>query len=202
MTQGADGRLYIAGSGSGVWTYGTEIQQWTNLSETLPTQNVTAIAAHSTQAETLYAYIPAVGILRSRDGGSEWIKADGGPPEAIRTFLHSNMPGSMESGWLFAGTSRGVARSMDCFCLWSDAGELQGAVSSLTYNPDSPMNVYAVIDGLPYHSADGGEFWSAMDFAKKVSAIAYASDTGRLIAGTTDGSLLYQAASGEWHDSP
>ncbi|WP_148862200.1 WD40/YVTN/BNR-like repeat-containing protein [Marinobacter fonticola] len=198
LTQGADGRLYVAGPGSGVWRYSTENQQWADLSETLPTLNVTAIAAHSTQAETLYVYVPEVGILRSRDGGSEWVQVDGGPQEAIRTFLHSNMPGSMESGWLFAGTPRGVARSMDCFCLWSDAGELRGEVSSLAYNFDSPMNVYAVIDGRLNHSADGGESWSAMAVPKDVSAVAYDSETGRLFAGTTDGNLLYREASGEW----
>jgi len=74
------------------------------------------MAAHATQPETLYAYHGKEGMFRSRDGGSKWVKVDNGPQESVQAFLHSDMPGSMESGWLFAGTTHGVARSMDCFC--------------------------------------------------------------------------------------
>lgn len=105
-----------------------------SLNDTLPDLGVTAIAAHATQPDTLYAYHGKNGMFRSRDGGVEWVNVDSGPREPVQAFLHSDMPGSMESGWLFSGTTHGVARSMDCFCFWGDAGELRGIVSAIGYD--------------------------------------------------------------------
>ena len=143
MAKGGDESLYLAGPGLGIWRYDEASKRWQSLNDTLPDLGVTAIAAHATQPDTLYAYLGDGGMFRSRDGGAEWVKVDNGPREPVQAFLHSDMPGSMESGWLFAGTTRGVARSMDCFCFWGDAGELRGTVSAIDYDPWAPENVYA-----------------------------------------------------------
>lgn len=197
LATAADGRLYLGGIGMGVWRYDAGNAAWTPLNETLPNLKVSAIAAHSTQPGTLYAVIPGEGILRSRDGGVEWNQVDGGPWEQIQVFVHSNMPGSMESGWLFAGTERGVARSMDCFCLWSDAGELRGNVSSVTFDLSSPENVYAVVDGQLHHSDDGGEAWVPLPAPEGLTAVTFSSTQG-LVAGTAKGVLWARNASGQW----
>lgn len=126
LAKGADASIYLAGPGLGVWRYDSADSRWQSLNDSLPNLGVTAVTAHATQPETLYAYLGKEGMFRSRDGGSEWVKVDSGPQEPVQTFLHSDMPGSMESGWLFAGTTRGVTRSMDCFCFWGDAGNLRG----------------------------------------------------------------------------
>ena len=142
MAKGGDESLYLAGPGLGIWRYDNASKRLQSLNDTLPDLGITAIAAHATQPETLYAYLGEGGMFRSRDGGGEWVKVDGGPREPVQAFLHSDMPGSMESGWLFAGTTRGVARSMDCFCFWGDAGELRGAVTAIDYDPSAPENVH------------------------------------------------------------
>lgn len=197
LAKGADASLYLAGPGLGVWRYDNASEQWQSLNDTLPDLGVTAIAAHATQPGTLYAYLGNDGMFRSRDGGAEWVKVDSGPREPVQAFLHSDMPGSMESGWLFAGTTRGVARSMDCFCFWGDAGDLRGTVRAIGYDPSAPENVYAVIEGQLHHSADGGEIWTGLEVPHSVSALAF-SPTEGLVIGTEDGDLLSRNVSGEW----
>lgn len=197
LVTGADGNIYLGGPGVGVWKYDPPDQSWQSLNETLPDLQVSAIAAHATQPATLYAYMPEKGMFRSRDGGAKWVKVDGGPQEPVQAFLHSDMPGSMESGWLFAGTTRGVSRSMDCFCFWGDAGDLRGTVTAITFDPDLPENVYVVIDGEIHHSDDGGETWQAREAPEAVKALTFSPERG-LIAGTTSGRVLAANAAGEW----
>ncbi|WP_339750868.1 hypothetical protein [uncultured Marinobacter sp.] len=197
LARGADGSVYLAGPGLGVWRYDSASESWQSLSDTLPNLGVTAMAAHATQPETLYAYLGTDGMFRSRDGGAEWVKVDSGPQEPVQAFLHSDMPGSMESGWLFAGTTRGVSRSMDCFCFWGDAGDLRGTVSAIGYDPAAPENVYAVIEGQLHHSADGGETWTSLKTPQSVTALAFSPSQG-LLVGTANGNLLARGAADEW----
>ncbi|MDK8465649.1 hypothetical protein [Marinobacter sp. SS13-12] len=197
MAKGADESLYLAGPGLGIWRYDNASERWQSLNDTLPYLEIKAIAAHATQPDTLYAYLGDGGMFRSRDAGAEWVKVDSGPREPVQAFLHSDMPGSMESGWLFAGTTRGVARSMDCFCFWGDAGELRGTVSAIDYDPSAPENVYAVIEGQLHHSSDGGETWAGLEIPQAVTALTF-SPTEGLVVGTENGDLLSRNASGEW----
>ncbi|EDM49557.1 hypothetical protein MDG893_10166 [Marinobacter algicola DG893] len=197
LARGADGSVYLAGPGLGVWRYDGAGESWQSLNNTLPDLGVTAMAAHATQPGTLYAYLGKDGMFRSRNGGAEWVKVDSGPQEPVQTFLHSDMPGSMESGWLFAGTTRGVARSMDCFCFWGDAGDLRGMVSAIDYDPAAPENVYAVIEGQLHHSADGGEVWTGLKVPQPVTALAFSPSQG-LVVGTANGNLLARGAADEW----
>jgi photosystem II stability/assembly factor-like uncharacterized protein len=197
LARGADGSIYLAGPGLGIWRYDSTGERWQALNDTLPDLGVTAIAAHATQPETLYAYQGKDGMFRSRDGGIEWVKVDSGPREPVQAFLHSDMSGSMESGWLFAGTNHGVARSMDCFCFWGDAGDLRGTVSAISYDPAAPENVYAVIEGQLHHSADGGETWTRLKTPQPVTALAFSPSQG-LVVGTANGKLLARGAADEW----
>tara|TARA_R100001440_G_scaffold73310_1_gene97752 strand:- start:1574 stop:2359 length:786 start_codon:yes stop_codon:yes gene_type:complete len=197
LARGADGRVYLAGPDLGVWRYDSAGESWKSLNDSLPDLGVTAVAAHATQPGTLYAYLGKDGMFRSRDGGAEWVKVDSGPREPVQAFLHSDMPGSMESGWLYAGTTRGVSRSMDCFCFWGDAGGLRGTVSAITYDPTAPENVYAVIEGQLHHSADGGETWTNLKLPQSVTALAFTPTQG-LVVGTANGNLLARGTADEW----
>ncbi len=197
LAKGADASIYLAGPGLGVWRYDKAGERWQSLNDSLPDLGVTAVAAHATQPDTLYTYHGKNGFFRSRDGGAEWVKVDSGPQEPVQAFLHSDMPGSMESGWLFAGTNRGVARSMDCFCFWGDAGDLRGTVSAISYDPAAPENIYAVVEGQLHHSADGGETWRSRKVPQDVTALAFSPAQG-LVVGTASGDLLALSADGKW----
>jgi photosystem II stability/assembly factor-like uncharacterized protein len=180
-----DGKIYIAGEGLGIYRSTDDGESWQKVGNKTPGNDINAVVAHSTLDDTVYAHSPGKGMFRSANAGESWERVDAGPQEPVRTFLHSNMEGSMETGWLFAGTTRGVARSMDCFCFWSDAGDLRGEVTALTYDAEAPMNVYGVVQDTLYHSADGGESWSRTAAPDNVSDLAVAG--GELYAGTPDG---------------
>lgn len=180
-----NGTVYIAGEGLGIYRSADNGRSWKKIGNGSLDDNINAVAAHSTQDDIVYAHNPGKGMFRSENGGDDWERVDAGPQEPVLTFLHSNMGGSMETGWLFAGTTRGVARSMDCFCFWGDAGELRGKVTALAYDAEAPENVYAVVQDTLHHSADGGESWSQRAAPDNVSDLAVAG--GQLYAGTSTG---------------
>ncbi|OGB26703.1 MAG: hypothetical protein A3I66_03845 [Burkholderiales bacterium RIFCSPLOWO2_02_FULL_57_36] len=188
--------LYIAGPGLGVFRTKDGGRSWTAANQGLPNRRVVALTTHADQADTVYAYVTGKGIFRSQDAGARWRLMDRGPREKILHFVHSNMPGSMETGWLFAATSEGVRRSMDCFCGWHKAGELVGKVESVAYDPDEPQRVYAGTAKGLFVSADGGEQWTSMKSPASVITALTAAPSGVLYAGA-NGSLFLSRDRGE-----
>jgi photosystem II stability/assembly factor-like uncharacterized protein len=181
--------IYVAGPGLGVLRSTDGGRSWVAGNEGLPSREVIALTTHADQPDTLYAYLAGKGIFRSQDAGLQWRLMDRGPREEIRHFVHSNMPGSMETGWLFAATSKGVRRSMDCFCGWHDAGGLAGEVYAVSYNPDEPQRVYAAAQEGLFVSTDGGEQWTNMKSPSSVITTLVAEPSGVLYAGG-DGHLF------------
>ena len=179
------GALYVAGPGVGVLRSEDGGRSWVSRNKGLPESAVIALTAHTDQSDTVYASVSGQGIFRSEDAGASWRMMDKGPRENIVQLVHSNMPGSMQTGWLFAATNKGVSRAMDCFCGWRDAGELSGKVSAVSYDPSQPQHVYAAnSDGL-FLSVNGGEQWT-----KAVSP------SGRITALLATPGVLYAAAGG------
>src|SRR5260370_10082904 len=87
---------------------------------------------------------------------------DRGCRRGMKQLIHSDMAGSMQTGWLFAATSKGIRRSMDCFCLWQDAGKLETEAYSVTYDPGQPEQIYAAAEKGLFRSTDAGENWVQM----------------------------------------
>lgn len=190
-----NGVLYIAGPRIGVLSSADRGAKWTSRSKGLPSRDVVAVAAHADQPDTVYAYVAKRGIFRSEDRGSHWKLMDAGPREPIRRLVHSNMPGSMQTGWFFAATAKGVSRSMDCFCGWRDAGALGHSAKALAYDPKQPQRIYAATDEALYVSANGGEKWErASSPGSDITALA-ASPSGVLYA-VTAGGILFRSADG------
>lgn len=154
-----DKSLYLAGPQFGVLHSKDGGRNWKQVNGGLPSTEVIALSTHAEQPKTVYAYIKGKGIFRSQDEGGNWRLMDKGPREPITNFVHSNMAGSMETGWLFAGTPDGVRRSMDCFCGWHRAGDVPGEVHAVTYDPDEPQRVYAAGKEGFFVTTDGGEEW-------------------------------------------
>lgn len=90
-------------------------ETWRAIGAGLPSPDVAAIAVHSFRPDTLYAWLPRRGVFRTEDGGGRWQKMDDGPPAAVAGLAHSTLPGSMNTGWLYAATGEGPYLSMDCF---------------------------------------------------------------------------------------
>ncbi len=195
VAAGEKGVLYAAITDVGVLRSDDGGRGWSTRNAGLPALNVTALAAHADQAATVYAHVAGHGIFRSEDGGLHWKLMDAGPREPIVGLIHSNMPGSMQSGCLFAATGKGGQRAMDCFCGWRDAGGLDRPVRALAYDPREPRRVWAATDDGLYLSTDGGEGWSrAKGPAEKLDALL-TTPAGELFA-VANGGALYRSADG------
>ena len=190
VSAGAKGSLYVAGFGSGVARSDDGGRRWSPRNQGLPSKNAAALATHADRPETVYACIADRGIFRSEDGGRRWRLMDAGPRGGITRLVHSNMPGSMQSGWLFAAAPRGVQRSMDCFCGWRDAGGLAQAIRAVAYDPRRPSDVYSASDAELFVSTDGGEKWSPTAApATAIDAIVI-TPAGAILAADVDGAVF------------
>ena len=113
----APATLYVSGSGVGVLKSMNGGQDWSPVNNGLPGADIMALAIHSFQRETLYAWVKGEGLYRTEDGGTNWRRMpDEGPPDKeVRGLTHSTLPGSMNTGWLYASTATDAYLSMDCF---------------------------------------------------------------------------------------
>jgi photosystem II stability/assembly factor-like uncharacterized protein len=181
--------LYVAGPGLGVLRSEDNGDSWVARNDGLPSRDVVAFATHAEQPETLYAFIPDGGIYRSQDAGKSWRLMDRGP-EGTRQLVHSDMEGSMETGWLYAPTAHGVRVSMDCFCLWRDAGELAGQIYSVVYDPRQPEHVYAAAEQGFFRSTNGGQEWEQATSPGPAVMALTLTPSGVLYAATGDDALF------------
>ena len=189
------GILYVAGAGVGVLRSDDGGNTWIERNEGLANRNAIAVTTHTTQPETAYAVLGDHGVYRSQDGGNSWRLMDRISQQGLRQLIHSNMAGSMQTGWLFAATSKGVRRAMDCFCLWQTAGKLDGQAYAVTYDPGEPKHLYAATEKGLFSSTDGGENWTQMKSPTSgIVALAF-TRSGLLFAVNAD-SDLYRSDDG------
>jgi photosystem II stability/assembly factor-like uncharacterized protein len=190
------GVMYVTGPGLGVLRTDDGGKTWVDRDEGLPKDDVVGIAAHTTQPDTVYAVVKEHGLYRSQDAGKTWRLMDRGPSEGIEQLTHSNMAGSMQTGWLFAATPKGVRRIMDCFCVWQDAGKLASRALSVTYDPKQPEHLVTATEKGLFRSMDGGQNWTHIASpSSKVVALTFAN-SGVLYAINADGDLFRSADQG------
>lgn len=185
--------LYIAGPSIGVQRSDDRGETWHELNDDLPSQNVIAFTAHRQQAETLYAVIADDGIYQSDNCGETWDKKDSGPSRVVSRLIHSDMEGSMQTGWLYAVSDDAVRLSMDCFCGWRPTGELDaGRVYDVAYDINEPERVFVTTEQGLFSSDDGGQEWQPVEsrsgaHEEKVALVVTAS--GLFYALDRDGNL-------------
>jgi photosystem II stability/assembly factor-like uncharacterized protein len=189
------GSQYIAGAGVGVLRSDDGGNTWIDRSEGLANRDVIAVVAHATQPETAYAVLRDQGVYRSQDGGRSWRLMDRTSQQGLRQLIHSNMAGSMQTGWLFAATSKGIRRAMDCFCLWQTAGKLDGQAYAVTYDPREPKLLYAATEKGLFSSPDGGETWVPIKSPTSEIVALAVTRSGVLFAINAD-SDLYNSTNG------
>lgn len=192
-----NGVIYVGGRGLGVLETDDGGKEWVQRSDGLPSRDVIAVAAHTTQPDTVYAVVSGRGIYRSQNAGKTWRLMDRSSQQGLRQLIHSNMAGSMQTGWLFAATAAGVRRSMDCFCLWQDAGKLGSQAYGVTYDPRQPKHLYTATEKGLFRSPDGGESWIAMKSpTSKVVGLAF-TRSGVLFVINADGDLYRSENQGD-----
>lgn len=109
--------VYASGLDFGVLRSTDGGATWQEVNTGLPRLEITALALHSFRRETLFAWLQNDGVYRSEDGGAKWVRVpDQGPPDKeVHGLIHSTLPGSMNTGWLYASTPSGTYLTMDCF---------------------------------------------------------------------------------------
>lgn len=203
ISRESPGTVYVAGPGLGILRTIDDGRSWQGAGNGLPSTEVTAFATHATRAATLYAILKEHGLFRSEDGGATWVRMEGGPGPDVRHLLHSDMAGSMESGWLFAALPSKVRRSMDCFCGWRDTGALPdtantgaGTLHSLTYEPQRPEHVFVASAAGVFGTTDGGRRWVLASRAEPAKvALTFDASTRTLIGGSADG-IVFRSTDG------
>lgn len=109
--------LYVSGLAVGVLKSTDSGGTWSEVNHGLPSKDVTALTIHSFRRDTLYVWVRGNGVYRTEDGGQNWKQM----PDSLKPFseatalVHSTLPGSMNTGWLYASTAEGAYLSMDCF---------------------------------------------------------------------------------------
>lgn len=116
--------IFIAGEEIGVWRSYDAGMTWSNAARNLEKGRVTALALHSNgyprdESKGLYVWMAGVGVMESHDDGASWKRsADaliGLDDQNVTALTHTPLPGSMNTGWLYASTASGAYLSMDCF---------------------------------------------------------------------------------------
>ncbi|TDX31651.1 photosystem II stability/assembly factor-like uncharacterized protein [Modicisalibacter xianhensis] len=196
--------LYIAGPAIGVQRSEDNGESWQALDANLPSRDVIAFTVHRNQPETLYAVIADDGLYQSEDAGNTWKKMDSGPTQTIRGLVHSDMEGSMQTGWLYAVSDDAVRLSMDCFCGWRLSGDLAGQVHYVTYNVNDPKQVYVSTGQGLFRSDDGGQQWEPIaSKGKGEEKVALAlAPKGTLYALEADGDLVVSDDQGKTWKAP
>lgn len=190
--ESGDGIIYVSGPDMGVWGSSDYGQTWSNVSEGLPSNAVVALAAHRDQPETLYAVLDQDGLYRSQDAGQNWRKMDSGPVKPIRRLLHSDMEGSMETGWLYAVSEDAIRLSMDCFCGWRLSGTMEAdTVYDVAYDQRSPQQVYAAADTGIWISTNGGQEWQLTETTGSAPVAIAAVPSMGLVGIDNNGKLLH-----------
>lgn len=112
--------IYLAGAQMGIWRSRDAGQTWQKVTQGLENEQVTALALHSNgyprdNTKSLFAWVADVGIFESHDEGDTWKRSvDQGPPNRqVLALIHTPLPGSMNTGWLYAATPDGAYLSMD-----------------------------------------------------------------------------------------
>jgi photosystem II stability/assembly factor-like uncharacterized protein len=185
----ADGsNLYVAQPGSGLFRKEIGSGNWAAVDEGLPSNDVRAFTTHATQPATIYVLIARHGIYRSQNAGKDWRKMDRGPEEA-QQMIHTNMAGSMDSGWLYVLTAKGVRLSMDCFCLWRDIGDANEQIRALAFDREQPDHVFAASTRGVLRSLNGGQDWELAGTPGPLITAIIVAASGVIYAGAKDGKL-------------
>ncbi|MGV3724424.1 MAG: hypothetical protein ACO1SX_26320 [Actinomycetota bacterium] len=171
---------WLGSAGGGVWKSTNNGQAWTFLSQSWPALEVSAIATHPTDSNTVYVGTGdfhgyggyGFGIMKTTDGGATWTnlgRAEMGnfavsdiivDPENPQTVIAAAGRGRSGLGQVWRSTNGGVS--------WSAVITATAEWSGLSLGPRDTMgvrNLYAVghqQGGLVYRSQDRGATWTAL----------------------------------------
>lgn len=171
---------WLGAAGGGVWRSTNNGQAWTFLSQSWPGLEVSCIATHPTDSNTVYVGTGdfrgfggyGFGIMKTTDGGATWTnfgRQEMGnfavsdiivDPENPQTVIAATGRGRSGLGQVWRSTNGGVS--------WAAVITATAEWSGLSLGPRDAMgvrNLYAVghsVGGNVYRSVDRGATWTAL----------------------------------------
>jgi photosystem II stability/assembly factor-like uncharacterized protein len=133
-------------------------------------------------------------VLQSGDGGRSWREPSPGLTTVYIGALAID-PGAPAT--LYAGTDRGVFKSLDGGRNWRHLGLAKsGDVAAVAIHPRQPAALYAATRrrGV-FMSADGGRTWRNLDLertTRRGASLAISPDGSVLYVGTDDGVVVHR----------
>ena len=214
--------VWVGSASGGLWKSlngGTGADPWTYVNTGYPTLSVSAIAIDPMNTEVMYIgtgeislyHRPLVGtpgarasygmgILKSTDGGSNWIQTSLTWQFSAITAVEKIIINPLNTMTVYAATSEGVYKSTDAGASWAVSNPALMAMD-VVMNPTDTTLIYSSHGNLNsspnpgiYISQDAGDTWTfwggglpASDFGRTPLAIS-ASDPSILFAGVSNAS--------------
>ncbi len=153
--------IYVGAPAGGLWKSTDGGQQWTPLTDYLPSIGVSAIALDPADHNTVYIgtgdddarVTSSSGVWKSSDGGNTWTNIT--PDLSVGLDYVSGIEiDPNNSQHMVIGTSAGVYVTTDGGANWSQS--LIANIREIRMHPTDGNYVYAVSGGSFYRSADGG----------------------------------------------
>ncbi|HLK67453.1 MAG TPA: hypothetical protein VKU19_28650 [Bryobacteraceae bacterium] len=134
--------LYAVTSLGGVWKTTDAGQNWTPLTDSLPTLAMNTLAIHPSDPNTLYAgsgeVIPGAGIFKTSDGGQTWTQL-AGTTNFANVYSLAISPG--QPATIYAGTDSGLWYSLDAGATWTNSLQAAGGCYSVAVSGRQPTDV-------------------------------------------------------------
>jgi photosystem II stability/assembly factor-like uncharacterized protein len=177
---------------------------WSIVSDDLPPDRILAFTLDPSNPETMFAFLDAVGLFRSDDGGIGWRLIL--PEQDTSYFSLAIKPGHPDTIYGF-NTLRGLVRSLDGGYTFATVGSsipAQSVTDLLTFAQE-PETVFAVALDQVYRSSDSGITWELSSSGLDgVSAVVLSRDarSGLLYVSDRRGSVYISRDGGSsWINS-
>jgi uncharacterized protein (TIGR03437 family) len=169
---------------------------WQSISSGLPGLNVAAIAAHPTQAGTVFVAVPpSPALFRSTNFGQTWTQLPTPAPSIPNSLILDIAIGS--NGTIVAASSNGpIIISADNGNTWT-TGANQGATNkqALAISPANPGTVYLAVNTGVLKSSDGGQTFTS------VLSVPAPEDLNQVAVDPTNPSTVYATTYGSVYRS-
>lgn len=186
VLKGDSNTLYAGTFMHGVFQSRDAGATWKNIG--LANTSIGTVIAYPSKRGTVYAATLGAGIYQSIDDGLGWTQAGDRLPFGQITALKVD---PKNSSILYAGTTDGIYKSVDYGNTWNSTGltytgNLPGnPIRDLWIDPQSPTNIYAIIDFAGLNkSTDGGAHWDNL-------FIQYSTPLGAFAIDPTNSNTLY-----------
>jgi hypothetical protein len=195
---GEQQNLLISTRADGLFSTALAAPNWQSLNQGLDTQNLDFVFTNVAVTDILYAANQTSVYKYTPE--DQWLNMDGGPGGVVTDYLHSDMPDSMDTGWIFATGQAGIAFTADCFCFWRDVKDMSDGFLALAYQPEEPSWYYAATATTLFQTQDGARTWQAIATLPDVQTTALVSGPmGTLYLGTASGQLWsFTLANNSW----